>query len=163
MPVNILLLSIKPEYAHKIFSGEKTVELRRVRTRLNTGDLVLIYVSSPRKALVGTFEVERISQIKLEEVPRDLNKFWTQVKDKAGISSEKFEDYYRGASLVVGIFVRNVITFDAPIDLKQLRQKMPKFKPPQSYHYLTDSERSMLQSLLEENQFSVTQHKKLLL
>lgn len=158
MPANILLLSIKPEYAHKIFSGEKTVELRRVRTRLNTGDLVLIYVSSPRKALVGTFEVERISQIKLEDVQRDLNKFWTQVKDKAGISSEKFENYYRGASLVVGIFVRNVITFDAPIDLEQLRQKMPKFKPPQSYHYLTDSEMSVLKSLFEEKESSILQN-----
>jgi predicted transcriptional regulator len=92
-----------------------------------------------------------------------LNKFWIQVKDKAGISSEKFENYYRGASVVVGIFVRNVITFDAPIDLEQLRQKMPKFKPPQSYHYLTDSEISMLQSLLEENEFSIIQHKRLLL
>lgn len=158
MPANILLLSIKPEYAHKIFSGEKTVELRRVRTRLNTGDLVLIYVSSPRKALVGTFEVEHISQIKLEDVQRDLNKFWTQVKDKAGISSEKFENYYRGASLVVGIFVRNVITFDVPIDLEQVRKKMPKFKPPQSYHYLTDSEMSVLKSIFEEKESSILQN-----
>ncbi|MEM9926802.1 MAG: ASCH domain-containing protein, partial [Cyanobacteria bacterium P01_D01_bin.50] len=42
MPANILLLSIKPEYASKIFSGQKTVELRRVRTRLTIDDIVLV-------------------------------------------------------------------------------------------------------------------------
>ncbi|MDH6077430.1 hypothetical protein NWP16_06055 [Chrysosporum ovalisporum FSS-45] len=36
MPGNILLLSVKPKYATKIFDGQKTVELRRVRTRLNS-------------------------------------------------------------------------------------------------------------------------------
>ena len=42
MPNNILLLSIKPEYADKILAGKKTVELRRVRTRLEAGDLALL-------------------------------------------------------------------------------------------------------------------------
>jgi predicted transcriptional regulator len=45
---NILLLSIRPEYANKIFDRTKTVELRRVRPRLlNEGDRVVVYVSSP--------------------------------------------------------------------------------------------------------------------
>ncbi len=41
MPSNILLLSIRPKYAKKIFEGNKKVELRRVRTRLDKGDLVV--------------------------------------------------------------------------------------------------------------------------
>ncbi|MBW4505340.1 MAG: ASCH domain-containing protein [Scytonematopsis contorta HA4267-MV1] len=151
MLVNILLLSIKPEYADKIFSGNKTVELRRVRTRLNTGDLVLVYVSSPKKALVGKFEVESISQIKLEESENDLNQFWHQVKDKAGVTSKEFESYYEGASMVVGIFLKNVERFSMPINLELLREKFPKFYPPQSYRYLKESEMQILESIMEES------------
>ncbi|HEY9294972.1 MAG TPA: hypothetical protein VIQ31_01115, partial [Phormidium sp.] len=65
MPNTILLLSIKPEYAKKIFKDQtKKVELRRVRTRLTEGDIVLVYVSSPEKVFVGSFEVEGVIESK---------------------------------------------------------------------------------------------------
>jgi predicted transcriptional regulator len=150
MPTHIMLLSIKPQYAAKIFSGQKTVELRRIRTRLNTGDLVLVYVSSPEKALFGTFEVESISHLELEELPKDLNKFWKEVKDKAGITPQEFETYYQGASLVVGIYLKNVKPLAVPIHLEKLRGKIPQFKPPQSYRYLNENEMKIFRSLMEE-------------
>jgi predicted transcriptional regulator len=150
MPGNILLLSIKPEYANKIFSGKKTIELRRMRTRLNRGDLVLVYVSSPIKALVGSFEVEGISQIEIENLPKDLNKVWKQVKDQAKISYKEFKKYYKGASVVVGIYLTNVKNYAVPIELEQLRQKIPKFHPPQSYRYLKEGELTMFKSFLTE-------------
>jgi predicted transcriptional regulator len=75
MPINILLISIKPEYANKIFEGSKTVELRRVRPRLREDDIVIVYASCPEKALVGWFEVEDI----IEEHP---NKLWNKVENK---------------------------------------------------------------------------------
>ncbi len=147
---NILLLSIKPEYAEKIFSGKKKVELRRVRSRLKMGDLVLVYVSSPTKALVGSFEVDYISQIKIE-IPADLNVFWEIVQVQAGITHEEFKSYYKGASVCIGIFVKNSKNFASPIDLKQLRQKIPEFRPPQSYRYLKENELNILESLMQEN------------
>jgi len=55
---HVLLLSIQPKYANLIFEGKKTTELRRVRPRVNQGDFVLIYVSSPDKVLLGSCEVE---------------------------------------------------------------------------------------------------------
>lgn len=152
MPGNILLLSIKPEYAAKIFTGQKTVELRRVRTRLNTGDLVLVYVSSPQKALVGTFEVESIKEIEIEEIPKDLNIFWKQIENQAGISSQEFKTYYQGATLVVGIFLTNVQIFEVPIHLDQLRQKIPQLKPPQSYRYVKENEMKIINSLVAKKQ-----------
>lgn len=151
MHVNKLLLSIKPEYAEKIFSGEKTVELRRMRTRLNIGDLVLVYVSSPKKALVGSFEVEGISQIEIEDLQKDLNKFWKQVKDQAKISYKEFKIYYKGASVVVGIYLTNVKHLAVPIELNLLRQKIPKFQPPQSYRYLKERELKMFESLMQKD------------
>ncbi|HYW22088.1 MAG TPA: ASCH domain-containing protein [Nodularia sp. (in: cyanobacteria)] len=152
MPGNILLLlSIKPEYAAKIFTGQKTVELRRVRTRLNTGDLVLVYVSSPQKALVGTFEVESIQETEITELPKDLNKFWKQIKNYAGISPKEFQTYYQGATVVVGIFFTNVKIFEVPIHLDQLRQKIPQLKPPQSYRYVNENEMKIINSLIAKN------------
>lgn len=139
MPANILLLSIKPEYASKIFSGEKTVELRRVRTRLTQDDIVFVYVSSPTKALVGLFEVENIIQEKIE-LQQDIKAYWNLVYKKAGISSQDFEKYYQGASFFVGIFLRNPRKFDVSINLENLRKYIPKFTPPQSYRYLKEQE-----------------------
>ena len=139
MSKNILLISIKPEYAEKIFSGHKTVELRRVRTRLKIGDIVLVYVSSPKKALIGSFEVENIIQEKIES-KNDIENRWEEVQERACIAYEKFKEYYQGASFFVGIFFTNTKQFDKPIELESLRQKIPEFRPPQSYHYLKEKE-----------------------
>ena len=56
MLCHILLISVKPEYASKIFEEKtKKVELRRVRTRVKTGDIVFVYVSSPKKNFYRLF------------------------------------------------------------------------------------------------------------
>lgn len=82
MPNNILLLSIKPEYADKILAGKKTVELRRVRTRLEAGDLVLVYVTSPQQNLVASLEVERVIT---ENLPQKRNISGNRSKIKRGL------------------------------------------------------------------------------
>ena len=38
MTDEVLLLSIHPEYAARIFDGKKTVELRKIRPRMEHGD-----------------------------------------------------------------------------------------------------------------------------
>lgn len=147
MPSNILLLSIRPEYANKIFEGKKNVELRRVRTRLDSGDLVIVYVSSPEKALVGSFEVERV--ITVENLPKELNNLWKQVKEKAGIKRQQFDRYYEGASVGVGIFLRNIKVFPQRLELESLRKQLPNIKPPQSYRYLTAIEVNHVESIVQ--------------
>lgn len=140
---SILLLSIRPEYANKIFDSNKTVELRRVRPRLlNEGDLVLIYVSSPIKAVFGSFKVDYI----IEKPPREL---WEEVKDKAGISKVNFYDYYQGTSKGIGIFFKDIHRFREPVKLQSLRKKLPELKPPQSYRYMTDKQLKIVKSLGE--------------
>src|SRR5690349_13513634 len=102
MPRHILLLSIRPKYAEKIFDETKKVELRRVRPRLlKEGDLVLVYVSSPQKAVLGSFNVERI-------IEKPITELWEQVEKKAGISPEEFYSYYQGASVGIGIFFKDI-------------------------------------------------------
>ena len=140
---SILLLSIRPEYANKIFDSNKTVELRRVRPRLlNEGDLVLIYVSSPEKAVFGSFIVHSI-------IEKPIAELWEEVKDKAGISPGKFYDYYQGTSKGIGIFLKDIYKFNQPVKLQHLRKKLPDLKPPQSYRYITDKQLKIVNSLGE--------------
>ncbi|MEG4213328.1 ASCH domain-containing protein [Microcoleus sp. S13_B4] len=140
---NILLLSIRPEYANKIFDRTKTVELRRVRPRLlNKGDLVVIYVSSPEKAVLGSFKVDNI-------VEKPIADLWEEVEKIAGISHENFYDYYKGVKIGVGIFLKDIHRFSQPVELHRLRNKLPNLKPPQSFRYLTTNQFNIVNSLGE--------------
>jgi predicted transcriptional regulator len=133
MPRHALLMSIRPNYASQIFDGTKTVELRRVRPRLTTGDLVLVYASSPVKALLGAFEVSRV-------IAAPSSKLWNRVGRKAGTTREQFNNYFSGASLGYGIILERTWLLDKPVGLEKLRQRQSNFRPPQSYHYLTASQ-----------------------
>ena len=140
---NILLLSIRPEYANKIFDRTKTVELRRVRPRLlHEGDRVVVYVSSPQQAVVGSFRVDNI-------VEKPVTELWEEVEKLAGISHEDFYDYYQGVKLGVGIFLKDIHRFSQPVELHRLRNKLPNLKPPQSFRYLTANQFNIVTSLGE--------------
>lgn len=129
-----LLLSLKPRFADAIFLRTKRVELRRVRPRLSAGDLVLVYVTSPRCSLEGAFEVERV----LEAKPAAL---WGHVAHNAGVTRAEFMQYFQGSSMAFGIVIRRVWRF-APLSLSTLRKA--KIRPPQSYHYLDSAVTSSL-------------------
>ncbi len=144
----ILLLSIKPEYAKQIFETQtKTIELRRVRTRLKEGDIVVVYVSSPEKVFVGSFDVERIIEIKASR--QELKKFWDEYKDNVGISHQEFYSYYQGASIVVGILIKKIKPFEKPVKLERLSKKLSNLRPPQSYRYLNNREYEIIKTLGE--------------
>ena len=61
------LLSIKPEFVEKIFSGEKRFEFRKSAFREDVSRVV-VYATSPVCRIVGEFEVEDI----LQASPRQL-------------------------------------------------------------------------------------------
>lgn len=128
-----LLLSIRPKYATKIFDGSKTVELRRVRPRVISGDLVFVYASSPTKALIGAFEVEKV-------VAAAPAKLWNEVQKKAGLTQVEFDNYFAGAEQGYGIFLKRKWLLSKPVPLETLRKRKTKFRPPQSYQYMTLSE-----------------------
>lgn len=125
----ILLLSIRPKYAEKIYSGEKTVELRRTRPSVAADDLVLVYTSSPRCALTGAFLAEGVES----GTPAQM---WKKFGTRAGISREAYESYYAGAETAFVIGIKRSWTFDRPVTLRELRRKMKGFQPPQIYRYL---------------------------
>lgn len=137
-----ILLSIQPVHAEKIFNGTKKVELRRQCPRVNRGDLVFVYVSTPVKALLGTFQIDRI----VEDRPYRL---WPIVRQKAGITRKQFYDYYSGADTGYGIFLRSTRKYSCPINLDHLRTVWMDFHPPQSFLYLTIDQVKQVESLGE--------------
>ncbi len=147
MENNHLLISVRPKYAEKIFSGHKKVELRRVQPKhLTSGAIVLLYVSSPVKSLAGAFRVSRI-------VKEPVKKLWKSVQAIAGITKDEFFTYYNGIPYGVGIFFNEYILFQNPIGLDELKIKIDKFYPPQGFRYARINK--LEQEVIERNEWLV--------
>ena len=160
MLFTILLLSIKPKYAKQIFETKtKKVELRRVRTRLKEGDIVLVYVSSPVKVFVGSFEVEDVIESKASR--KELKNFWNKFQDSVGINKQEFNSYYEGASVIVGIQIKNIRLFENPVELERLQEKLSYLRPPQSYRYLEEKEYEIIKALGEAQTAIMTDQENL--
>lgn len=124
-----LFLSVRPTFAQRILSGAKTIELRRVRPNVATGQPVLIYSSSPVMALLASARIDFI----FSGNPCDL---WDSVRHEAGVTRDEYDAYFDGAVVAVGIRLAAVKRLTNPIRLEELRQRWPWFKPPQSYRYV---------------------------
>lgn len=131
---NLLLISIKPQYAKKIFRGEKTIELRKsAPLRAGKNSYMLIYVTSPVKELWGICKIENI----IKEKPKVL---WENFGGQTGISKEEFDNYYKDTINAFGIELKNVKNLlGHSIDLKKLKEIIPGFTPPQTYRYIDNN------------------------
>jgi predicted transcriptional regulator len=127
-----LLISIKPRYAEMIFSGAKTVELRRKEPRVGPGDRMIVYVSSPTMEVTGECTVTEIEK----DVP---DKLWKRIRNKAGVTKQEFDDYFDGADQAIAIHVHEAKVFGTPVGLGTLR-KVFSIHPPQSFRYLQEAE-----------------------
>lgn len=130
MQNDILLISIKPKYAEMIFNGVKTIELRRKFPKVKKGTFVMIYASSPIKAVIGIGIVDDVTS-------GNPLSFWPSVKQNAGVTLQEFKNYYEDSSVAVGIHLKEISRLPRPLNLSQLREVWPKFHPPQGYHYLS--------------------------
>lgn len=120
-----VLLSIKPEFALKIFDGSKRYEYRRAIFKNQGVSRVIVYASDPIKQIIGEFEIEDI----LHEEPRSL---WVKTKHHAGISEKKFFDYFANKSKGYAIKVKETRMYNAPLPLNSFMVS----SPPQSFMYL---------------------------
>ena len=134
----VLLISIKPCYIEKILDGNKTIELRKTKPKLKTDDFILVYASSPKKAIIGWLKVKKI----IDDTPRKL---WSQVKKKAGVTKKEFDLYYKNSKLAVAICFDLKYTTD--LSLNTVRQRWENFNPPQSFHYLKLEEVYLAESI----------------
>lgn len=122
------ILSIKPEFVEKIMIGEKKYEFRRKIFKQNV-DTVIVYASSPVKAIVGEFIIEDI-------LNSDLETLWDMTHKEAGISKDFFLSYFKYLDKGYAIKIKSFIPYEKFIDINQLGIAIP----PQSYIYLKNYE-----------------------
>lgn len=122
------LMSIKPAYAERILRGSKRYELRRTPVKMQRNDLVVIYASSPTKAVVGSFRVAGVER----DEPAVL---WAYHGHEFGIDRAEYFAYFYGAETAHAIEVMRVVRAYEPVPLDVLRQRIPGFRPPQSYQW----------------------------
>ncbi len=120
-----VLLSIHPEYAEAILSGKKHYEFRRVLFRERVKEVV-IYATTPVCRVIGKFEIEEIYSDSPEAV-------WSKALGAAGISHERFQNYFSGRNIAHAIKISKPVRFSQP---KPLSLYLNSNSPPQSFCYL---------------------------
>lgn len=132
-----LFLSLKPRFAQLLLSGTKTVELRRIRPRAAAGTQVIVYASSPVRAVVGTCLISDVRMGMPDEI-------WDLHGTLTAVEPGEYEQYFAGAKRAVAITVAKPIRLANPIALHDVRSIVPGFQPPQSFRYLTSADANRL-------------------
>lgn len=120
-----VLLSIKPEFAYKIFDGEKRFEFRKVIFKNPKIRTVIVYASSPVQKVIGEFEIDEI----LTSGPLEI---WEQTKQYSGITEDFFHKYFAEKKVAHAIKIKNAKKYSPPLSIKDDFDVVP----PQSYVYL---------------------------
>ena len=89
-----------------------------------------MYVSSPVKAVAGSFVVSHIDTGTPETI-------WNAAGDRAGIERDEYDSYFAGTNNAVAIGVSHPVAYANPVALDRLREMWQPFWVPQSYRYLT--------------------------
>ncbi len=120
-----VLLSIKPEFAFKIFEGIKKFEFRKVIFKNPKVKTVVVYASSPVQQVIGEFEIEDI----FTSSPSNI---WEMTKKDSGISEVYFYEYFADREVAHAIKIKKTKKYKKPLSLREDFNVLP----PQSYLYL---------------------------
>ncbi len=120
-----VLLSIRPEFALKIFDGSKKYEYRRAIFKRREVTKVVVYASAPIKKVIGEFEIEGV----LHEEPQTL---WAKTGEHGGITQERFLEYFENKPKGYALVIHKAKSYDPPISLHSLMVSCP----PQSFVYI---------------------------
>jgi predicted transcriptional regulator len=121
----VALLSIRPEFAHAIFAGDKTVEFRRAPLASDI-KVALVYATVPVGQVIGWFTIARIAA----STPGGL---WRRFARHGAITKRAYFDYFDGASRAFGIEIATVVGLEPSLALEEL---VPGLRAPQSFQYL---------------------------
>jgi predicted transcriptional regulator len=119
-----VVLSIKPEFAFKIFDGTKKFEFRKAIFKNNKIKTVIVYASSPVQQVIGEFEIERI-------INKDIDSLWKLTQEFSGITEDYFYEYFANRIDGFAIEIKKTKKYRKP---KCLRADY-NLVPPQSFAY----------------------------
>jgi len=120
-----ILLSIKPQFALKIFDGTKKFEFRKNIFKNSNINTVVVYASSPMQKVIGEFTIDEI----MEEEPETL---WEMKKKHSGITKDFFDEYFYNRNRAFAIKVKDITRYKEPKDLIDFDLNFA----PQSFVYL---------------------------
>ena len=119
-----ILLPIKPEYASRILNGTKKYEYR-TRICKKEVDRIIIYCTAPIKKVIGEVEV-------IDTIATTPLLLWKLTGDYAGLSKQKFDDYYLNRDIAYAYTLGEVKKYTKPITL----ESMKIFFYPQTFIYI---------------------------
>lgn len=131
-----VLLSVRPEYASKILSGEKTVELRRRFPTTTIGASALFYATSPVQCIVAFARIKDVRKLPTIEI-------WMDHGPAACISKKDFDKYFQGVKYGYAVFLEEVRRIEPGITARDLQTEFG-IVPPQSYQYVKGECSSLL-------------------
>lgn len=120
-----VLLSIKPEFAEKIFDGTKKYEFRRTVFKDPSVKTIVVYASSPVQKVIGEFEIESILNCEIQSL-------WEKTKEHSGISEKFFFEYFVNKDKGYAIKVKKTKRYEEALSIKDDFNATP----PQSFIYL---------------------------
>jgi len=119
-------LSIKPQYAKKIFAGSKRYEFRKAVYKDTSVNTIVVYATKPVGKVIGEFSVS--------DVHRDSPKrLWQKTKAYSGITEKFFREYFAECTVGFAIEVGKTTLYPTPLDLAEV---LPHGFAPQSFAYL---------------------------
>ncbi len=128
------VLAVQPGPLEKIFSGQKTVE---IRTRFSTRwekQRISLYGTQPISGLAGEATVSRV-------IGGHPNRIWEYFGPQIGCTRAEFDAYTGGREQIYAVFLSDVRAFVDPVPLAQLSHLLGvHLTAPQSYASLANSD-----------------------
>lgn len=128
-----LVMSLKPKFARAVISGDKHVEIRRSFASRWVDERVCIYSSAPDQRLVGEANIQKV-------INADPEQIWSLYGPEMCCDRAEFDAYAKGASELAAIRLSQVVKYDRPVPLADIRALNRHFSPPQSYRTVTEED-----------------------
>ena len=124
------ILSLKPQYAELILSGEKTVELRNRAVRMEPGTVIWIYATMPVGGIVALAELDSV----VHDTPAEI---WFRYEKEMCIDRAHFDSYIDNRESVSALILSSVRELKQSMTLDWIRRSTGSFQPPQFYSRLS--------------------------
>nr|DAE66069.1 MAG TPA: hypothetical protein [Caudoviricetes sp.] len=128
-----VMLSIRPKWVEKIASGEKTIEVRKTKPKLETPFKAYIYCSQGNDArrlrdswgkVIGEFTCDRIFPINVFDSGSIQNWLFEHMK-RSCLTYEELADYIGNGKTGHGWHISDLRIYDQPQELTAFRRACP--------------------------------------